>query len=190
MRAARPFMGPVAMALVLSGLATAAVSAQVEEGTVGSEACRECHDLEFEDYRRSIHFQGRDEAAEDTGCESCHGPGAEHVRTEGDISFIFSYSDPLRTVKEKVDRCLSCHEGDVESFQFMSSDHMKGTIDCSACHQPHLSRGNDGLLPRPEFEACLSCHQEIQAASHLRVCPGQSNGYEIVIWRELFIDLQ
>lgn len=41
------------------------------------------------------------------GCESCHGPGAEHVAGGGDKSKIVCFADLSRS--EASQRCLECH---------------------------------------------------------------------------------
>jgi len=114
---------------------------------VGSQACKECHDSEYEKWRETghahayatleeagsqfdpecvvCHVVGMDYesgfiSAKETGhvknvgCENCHGPGSEHVKTSGEADFTDTKST-----------CIDCHTpehsgeyaGDERSFE-------------------------------------------------------------------------
>lgn len=146
---------------------------------VGSQSCFECHDEEYESYRKSIHFQTETgDKWEVSACETCHGPGAEHVRAEGDTPMMFG-SSQMYTVEQKLDSCLSCHAENRTSFEFRSADHVKGSVECSTCHKTHKGARYDKLLAslpgartdaldfRAGQEACLQCHQEIRTSINL-----------------------
>lgn len=116
---------------------------------VGSEACAECHDLEYENYTKfskkahsgdsvkimagdltreeleecfECHttgfgkpggFVGFDEtpAMADAGCETCHGPGYDHIEEGGDPELI--------KAKLKIADCEGCHNPErVDAFDF------------------------------------------------------------------------
>jgi len=98
---------------------------------VGSDACRSCHQYEYQQWRTTAHahayatlekvgsqydpecvlchvvgmeyesgFISQEQTAhlKDVGCENCHGPGSEHVKTLG----------KLKTAGPK-STCLNCH---------------------------------------------------------------------------------
>jgi hypothetical protein len=54
-------------------------------GYAGDETCKGCHKLYF-DYVKSVHNKKAISwsPANREGCESCHGPGAEHVEKGGE----------------------------------------------------------------------------------------------------------
>lgn len=146
------------------------------EGVVGSQTCGACHQEAADSHRLSVHREAEARSGVLAGCESCHGPGQAHVNALGDPTLIFSFAES-DTVEEKVDRCVTCHEDDVESFAFRGSSHMKGTVDCASCHKPHAAAGEDRLLAvdvtgdplrlGAGLEACLGCHQEVRATANL-----------------------
>ncbi|BBD08621.1 cytochrome c family protein [Desulfovibrio ferrophilus] len=134
-------------ALVLAVTLAGAVGAGAKQ-YIGSEACSECHDEQFEHFVsyskkakswHSIEIMASDltqaeqescyechttgygkggfvsikETPElaDVGCETCHGPGAEHAESGGDTEAI------ERT--PSVEGCETCHNADrVEDFNF------------------------------------------------------------------------
>ncbi len=116
---------------------------------VGSEACAECHDQEYENYKKfskkahsgnSVKLMSADLAKEeleecyachvtgfgkpggfvsfeatpamaDAGCETCHGPGFDHVEAGGDTDLIKG--------KLEVSDCETCHNPErVAAFDF------------------------------------------------------------------------
>ena len=148
-----------------------------DDAYVGSETCAECHDVEWDAFARSIHFQTNTTGEwESRACESCHGPGLAHVDAGGDAPMMFGASD-LSSASEKTDQCLTCHEARETTFRFRSADHPKGRVDCASCHEVHAETPTDWLLEPFEaarddalakvagHKACLECHQEVRAAS-------------------------
>lgn len=69
-------------------------------------------------------------------CESCHGPGAEHVATNGNTSYI--------KVSLDVDSCESCHGGDRQVGPLKSTVHYTVFAD---------------LIKLPYYkDSCMECH--------------------------------
>jgi len=136
-------------ALALALALTFAWSGSAAAGSyIGSKACSECHDEQYEHFSQhskkakswhSIEIMASDLTPEevkgcyechttgygkggfesiektpelaDVGCETCHGPGAEHAEAGGDPSLI------QRT--PSIANCESCHNADrVEDFNF------------------------------------------------------------------------
>ena len=95
-------------------------------GYTGSSSCQECHEEAYNTWKSSKHageFKTDQENSQtcnlchstgssatnrvplemNVGCEACHGPGKEHVSSEG---------DPEKTVKTvSADICGRCHNG-------------------------------------------------------------------------------
>jgi mono/diheme cytochrome c family protein len=71
-------------------LVTTSQRAKGEGIYVGSETCMECHDEWYESYMKNYHAIKGDPRtpAAKQGCESCHGPGAAHVESEGEEGTI------------------------------------------------------------------------------------------------------
>ncbi|MBI9081376.1 MAG: cytochrome C [Pseudodesulfovibrio sp.] len=116
---------------------------------VGTEACAECHDVEYENYKKFskkahsgnsvkvmaddltqqeleecfdchmtgfgkpggfVSFEETPDMA-DAGCEVCHGPGYDHVESEGDTDLIKGDLD--------IAGCETCHNPErVAAFDF------------------------------------------------------------------------
>ena len=76
----------------------------------GSDTCMTCHeDVYKKQFEGTPHFQTTKKNGH--GCESCHGPGAEHVAGGGDKTKIVRFSELSR--KEASQRCLACHGEDI-----------------------------------------------------------------------------
>src|SRR5579864_9816165 len=87
---------------------------------VGADVCKTCHE---EIYKKSFeatpHFKTTLEGGH--GCESCHGPGSEHVEGGGDVNKIIRFST---LSKQEVNKhCLSCHGDNPKQRHFSSSVH-------------------------------------------------------------------
>lgn len=154
------WLGVIVLALGL-WVADAAPGQAAGGALVGQEACLECHDDLAEPFLDSAHgrsdIQGWDGAA---GCESCHGPGEEHMDSGGEVAL---------TGTDQGASCLSCHEGDAAAH-WESSLHADFDVTCSDCHDVHLSWQADAaledkstefaaLVAKNTSETCLSCHQ-------------------------------
>ena len=77
---------------------------------VGSNVCKTCHPDVWATFYRNPHFKSLasgKESPENTGCESCHGPGKAHVEARGGKATIVAFSElgPEKTL----DACLRCH---------------------------------------------------------------------------------
>jgi DmsE family decaheme c-type cytochrome len=140
-----------------------AEAAQIDPSQfVGSETCKGCHEEQFKNIEASPHFRTnqpkiRGEAAH--GCESCHGPGAEHVAGGGDKSKIFVFKGAKADAISK--RCLSCHASNMEQQQFMRSTHLENQVSCTTCHSAHHST-QEYLLVKHQPGLCFDCHSDIK----------------------------
>lgn len=147
-----------AVLLVISSLR--AKEADVQAEYVGSETCMECHEEQYANYKMSIHYLTEKRDLKIKGCEACHGPGSVHVEEGGEVGAIFTFRADVPAA-DKTEKCLNCHSQEEKKFTFLGSNHMKGSVTCSDCHQSHPEMGKDMLLTKKGYKLCLNCHQEI-----------------------------
>jgi len=130
-------------------------------GFVGNKSCAECHTNISREFAASphsrIHLQNI-EAAGQTGCESCHGPGSLHVSSGGGRGkFIVNPG-------KNPAACFECHRP-IEAEFHLPQHHpvLEHKMSCVQCHDPHgrdIFKPAGGLeLARPN-EACAECHRE------------------------------
>ena len=148
---------------------------------IGSDACKDCHEDQFNNFSHTSHAQLTKLGSwkeKVTGCESCHGPGKAHAE-EGDPKKIISFKN--KSSKEISETCLTCHSGSEEHNNFRRGEHWRNDIGCTDCHSPPLApdRATTGrvecvrfkeqtrrnpvssdlkLLKTSEPQLCLGCH--------------------------------
>ncbi len=129
---------------------------------VGVEACKDCHDVQYGTYAKSIHAKnaipGSPGASQ--GCESCHGPGGAHVEGGGGagVGGLRSFG-PRESAELKSAPCLGCH-GDSKALNFWDMGaHKSRGVACTDCHSLHTGRR---MLKNPEPSLCLPCHREVR----------------------------
>nr|WP_320115139.1 GSU2203 family decaheme c-type cytochrome [uncultured Desulfuromonas sp.] len=167
--------------LILGACATGSIREKVLtlpviEGAcyVGQETCADCHDdmagdmfatsTSAEGFAKTIH--GRLATWElmgaEKGCESCHGPGSQHVDNDGDTEYILR---PTELVSDEASAiCAKCHT-DGHLMDYTHSAHALSDVGCADCHSIHDGEGKFSLkMEDPEL--CYSCHQEEQAKTH------------------------
>jgi len=130
------------------------------EHYLGSEACMACHeDVYKKSFENTPHFKTT--LGNGHGCESCHGPGAEHVEGGGDTSKIIIFKTLSR--QEASARCLTCHAQNLKQRHFSSSSHASNDVGCLDCHSPHHAKEPQHLLIQKEPTQCYSCHATAKA---------------------------
>ena len=121
---------------------------------VGSAVCGGCHASEYSAWQQTKHYPY-------TGCESCHGPGGDHVGSPSPATII---------VDKTASVCKPCHsrndgmvieaqEGLIKSQQqyneWVGTKHAK-FLQCAGCHNPHYS------VEKAPMDAikvtCSECH--------------------------------
>jgi DmsE family decaheme c-type cytochrome len=133
---------------------------------VGSTVCRTCHPNIYAPFFRNPHYKSiasGSEKPENTGCESCHGPGQEHVAAGGGkatIPVAFSRLAPDKIV----DACLRCHSQTLSRANIRRSEHTQRDIVCTNCHSIHSSPAPKFLLAKQQqSELCYGCHSSVRA---------------------------
>ena len=157
--------------LALAGLASAAqqapgAAAAPEPTYAGEGTCAVCHMPQSEAFHRTPHGQAWKPAspAAAEACESCHGPGQEHISGGGDITKIkaLKAAMPARAVN---DTCLSCHEKGAQE-DYLGSMHARRNVSCVACHSVHAARSAVAQLKAgTDSELCYTCHKSERAKS-------------------------
>lgn len=165
----------------------------------GSEACQACHEDIYNHYAATAHHVTETSTRyhESTkGCESCHGPGQEHVDAGGDPEKIFNpRGKPPRVANE---RCLTCHQHQEERHNFRQSEHGLSQVACIDCHSVHPPKPTEHLLVSPGAALCYQCHgevrQQFQRPFHHRVhekgmnctdCHNPHGGFNLAQTRDL-----
>ena len=162
--AASAFVAPLLLALVLPLMArkqqqpqqsNALPQAKPTADYVGTDVCKTCHeDLYKKNFETTPHFKTTLEGGH--GCESCHGPGSEHVAGGGDITKIIRFASLSKQEVNK--QCLSCHGENMKQRHFSSSSHANSDLSCLDCHSPHKAKERQFLLVNAEPQLCYGCH--------------------------------
>jgi len=148
-------------ALLLGGFSQN--NARADSGYVGAETCKGCHEAYYNKFMKSVHGKKAipGSPANREVCESCHGPGAQHVEKGGGKGVaIFAFGRGV-SAQEKASKCLACHEeSKVLAFWNMNRHKASGN-SCNSCHSIH--KGVDKLLIAAEPDLCFNCHRNIRA---------------------------
>ena len=143
----------------------AARSVRSEEGYVGSETCKGCHEARYNDFVKAIHGKKaiRYNPANQEGCESCHGPGAEHAEKGGGKGVAIFAFGKKESSSSKDSKCLGCHEDMKGVVNWNMSIHKTAGISCVQCHSIHMAKVEKDLLTEKEPSLCFNCHRNIRA---------------------------
>lgn len=140
---------------------SADVSKAKPEDFAGAKRCAMCHREEALGLGNTPHAKlALEHGGKGVTCESCHGPGKEHVESGGDATKIFSFTKSTATEVEA--RCLTCHRGDHASFE--RSAHAEAHVTCIDCHSVHKAQFEAKLLKASQPMLCYQCHKDVRPA--------------------------
>ena len=135
---------------------------------VGAETCQACHPKVYDQLAKTsmgtLFLKHPRTAAEKLGCETCHGPGTEHV-SSGGKSFVgmIRYTRGTTTpVNVRNDACLKCHQKRNRLF-WSGSVHSVQGVACTMCHVVHTGPGTTRpaqLARLTVADTCAPCHKE------------------------------
>lgn len=136
-------------------------------GEVGTATCLACHDGRSASDQRE-HLQGPHKSI---SCESCHGPGLNHVRQGGRLG-LFVDNPGRRPFQTRHRACTECHSemgdpgGDAVSGFLASTHFATGAATCTDCHDVHKMGGMLFSSPSPQrfgnenyAALCGKCHE-------------------------------
>jgi|HubBroStandDraft_2_1064218.scaffolds.fasta_scaffold05292_4 DmsE family decaheme c-type cytochrome len=129
---------------------------------VGAETCKTCHEDLYNGWAKTPHWKttlNTEAGLSHQGCEGCHGSGADHVASGGDVTKIFN---PAKHSAKEVDAmCLTCHAGAHPNFD--RSPHARAKVGCTSCHSVHQSK-EENLLKAAQPALCFQCHSDTKPA--------------------------
>jgi DmsE family decaheme c-type cytochrome len=160
---------------------------------VGNEVCQACHAEQFQKFSQTMMgkiflFNARTEA-EKRACESCHGPGSNHVaagggRGVGGLITFRKDAGESATVQNEV--CLGCHQRGIQTY-WKASPHASRGLACVNCHtlmektsgkqMAKLTDVTPFFINRAEIQVCGQCHLQRKAqllrSSHMPLREGK-----------------
>ena len=144
---------------------------------VGEETCLGCHDDGAKGYAESLHGKAANPRSPkaNQGCESCHGPGSNHIEDPSVSGSIRVF--PEMESRDANDACLSCHTRGSHAL-WQGSAHEARNLSCVSCHSVHSPKSATAQLKTAtEVETCASCHrlqsQKIKRVGHMPVREGK-----------------
>lgn len=188
----------VLLAFTLLGLNKILWSAETsppEKATyVGNEVCKACHAPQFGKFSKTqmgkiFLFNARNEL-EKQACESCHGPGSDHVAKGGGrgVGLAVTFrKESGESAKVQNEACLQCHQRGVQTY-WEASPHAGRGMACVNCHtimekttdRFQLAKVGDRtpfFNKRAQTELCGTCHLQRKAqlmrSSHMPMAEGK-----------------
>ncbi len=149
---------------------TALLQAQ-DYSSLGADSCLPCHGEGSPRPASAIFFTPHasrtnpDAPFSKLQCETCHGPGADHVYAQQrgqDQKPVYTFGTDAETPAADQNKvCLGCHESHGRLGWFGSA-HETADVPCASCHQVHRARDRvfDALAQQ---QACFECHPKRRA---------------------------
>ena len=137
---------------------TPASGSTAQNGYVGSDTCALCHDEMESTLKGTPHGQKLDprSPAATQGCESCHGPGQQHVDDDAK-GHIRRFANV--TAEEASGTCLTCHNRGAH-VGWEGSAHDRRNLTCTTCHSVHSPKSpTHQLVKATQLQLCATCHR-------------------------------
>jgi len=144
----------------------------------GEKTCLKCHSSHPVDFiLQTPHAVKGDPHSPfgQNGCESCHGPSADHanLKTGADGKLILPpvlFKKPriegvdASPVEERNKACLTCHQADQSDarMNWQGSQHQTNNIACVDCHTVHVPK-DPVLVKQTQPDKCFTCHTQQRA---------------------------
>lgn len=190
-RGAAPTLGLLLLVTLLAVAAqvalppAAAAQARPADAYVGAETCKGCHPDQFATFSATkmgrLFLNHPRNQLERTACESCHGPGKEHVEKGGGKGaeaklITFSKGDPT-PAEQRNAVCLTCHEKTARLY-WQGSPHASRDLACTNCHRVMATVSDRSQLAKATvIETCGQCHLQRRAqlmrSSHMPLREGK-----------------
>lgn len=161
--------------------ATRARAARVVDAhLVDNKICLTCHASQAAEFAKTLMGRIGKNRPGMFECQSCHGPGSEHVRLGGGrgVGGIMGFGDnDPRSIEERNGLCLGCHEkGNRTAWK--GSTHEERGLACTNCHTVMKNvSAKRNLKTVAEMETCFQCHKlqraQMQYSSHMPVREGK-----------------
>jgi len=143
----------------------------------GEKTCLKCHASHPVDFILDTPHAVKGDARSpfgQQGCESCHGPSADHaaLKMDKDGKLILPpvlFKKPaidsadISPVADRNKACLTCHESGLR-MNWQGSQHQNNDIACTDCHTVHVSK-DPVLVKETQPEKCFMCHAQQRAES-------------------------
>jgi len=127
-----------------------------QAGYVGSETCLTCHSDQTVEGTPHGNARIAGAPAALQGCETCHGPGEQHVEDD-EKGHILKFGQ--MAPRDLSDTCVTCHNRS-EHALWDSSAHSARNLGCATCHSVHHPESGRGLLVQAnQIEVCGTCHK-------------------------------
>lgn len=143
-------------------------SARGDSQYIGSDTCNACHPDFYNKFLKSVHGKKAvpRSPVNREGCESCHGPGAEHANRGGGRGVAIFAFNRKTNPNDRDSKCLACH-GETRDLPFWNlSRHKSAEIACDNCHSIHSSMQGRDFLKTQEPDLCFVCHKNIRAQTN------------------------
>ncbi|MBN2107387.1 MAG: hypothetical protein JW832_08160 [Deltaproteobacteria bacterium] len=166
---------------------------------VGSDVCSGCHAPMYAAWQQTLHYPY-------TGCESCHGPGGDHISAPSPATIIVDTSSSVcKPCHSRNDgRVIEAEDGFIKSQQqyneWAGTKHAK-FLQCAGCHNPHYSLQSAPINAIKlacstchlfkkrylgmQFVACTSCHMApaVKSIDSTGIGPYRKGDTSSHIWR-------
>ena len=129
----------VASLLWLGSFSQSVLAAPAGYAAHGDQTCVMCHNNDTVNaIRDSKHFDESNpkSPAANHGCESCHGPSAEHAANPMTVKNIRFGANTETPAEVQLETCTSCHDSDPWKASHTAFLSMPG-VTCSNCHDVH-----------------------------------------------------